>query len=114
MRTVISSSHAKSEQLGGWIPRFVRVRRAPHHHHHIDDEQAELLGQIAVELVRVRPEIRRRGCAQIIIAALTGGDYAPEHLSRVLAAMRATRLGQGPFGKRLVAVAAHRGCFEQL
>ena len=113
MRTVISSSHAKSEQLGGWIPRFVRVRRAPHHHH-IDDEQAELLGQIAVELVRVRPEIRRRGCAQIIIAALTGGDYAPEHLSRVLAAMRATRLGQGPFGKRLVAVAAHRGCFEQL
>ena len=73
-----------------------------HHRPIITDEQAELLGQLAVELVRVRPEIRRRKCAQIIISALTGGDYDLAHLRRVLAALRATRLGQGPVGKRIV------------
>ena len=69
---------------------------------HLDEEQAQLLGQLTVELVRVRPEIRRRAVAQLIVEELTGGNYDPDHLGRVLAAMRSTWLGQGPFGRRLI------------
>ena len=74
----------------------------PSSHHRPTDEQAELLGQLAVELVRVRPEIQRRASAQIIISELTGGDYDPDHLRQVLLELRSTPLGVGPFGKRLV------------